>query len=154
MNIFEKLNAMLSSDENEYYENDYFLDAERQIARLSENNLPRLLAAWQNQNTEWWNRFAQSSTHIPQPVLRQLLMGTITAPTTSHKNKIILSLLNRLPHETDGSELSHTLVNYAAKLWRAEPGLRLQIQMSTWHCGLSPRLLEKLGFGSWHEAGL
>lgn len=151
MNKFEKLNTLLSSEENEYYENDYFLEAEQQIATLSESDMSSLLAAWQSQNIEWWERFSQSATHIQQSVLRRLLVNAIT---TRHKTKAVLSLMSRLPPVADHSELSQSLVNYAAKLWYAEPGLHLQIQMSTWCCGLSARLLEKLGFNSWRDAGL
>ncbi|MBP9642615.1 MAG: hypothetical protein KBE15_03945, partial [Budvicia sp.] len=61
MNTFDKLNTLLSVTEGEYYDNDYFLDAEIQIALLSEADLPLLLTAWQSQNTQWWDRFTQSS---------------------------------------------------------------------------------------------
>ncbi|GKX52417.1 hypothetical protein [Budvicia aquatica] len=151
MNTFDKLNTLLSVTEGEYYDNDYFLDAEIQIALLSEADLPLLLTAWQSQNTQWWDRFTQSSAHIQQPVLRSLLAGAIT---TRYKIKQILSLMTHLPAQADRSELSQSLVNYSAALWHAEPKLHLQIQLSTWSCGLSARLLEKLGFNSWKEAGL
>lgn len=151
MNTFEELNNLLLSDENQYYENDYFLDAEILIAKLSETDLPQLLIAWQHHNAEWWSRFSQSASHIQQSILRRFLSSALT---TRHKAKTVLSLMNHLPAEADRSELSQSLVNYTEKLWHTDPGLHLQIQMSTWQCGLSARLLNKLGFSSWREAGL
>jgi len=151
MATFEELDALLFADEEQYYAQDLFVSVEDLIATLSDHDIPALLEVWQARGASWRGRFSQASASISQSVLVALLGAALASPT---EPSTILELMDCLPRMADRSALSQSLVEFSAELWHAAPDVRRQIQMSTWRCGLSGRLLERLGLKSWQEAGL
>jgi hypothetical protein len=151
MSAFADLDELLSSEEDRYFAGDLFIEAEELISQLSEHEVSSLLSAWQARNSSWRNRFCQASAGIPQSVLVQLLWAALRSPDEPAS---VLDLMGRLPKEADHSSLCQALLEFSERLWQANPELQLRIQMSTWSCGLSSRLLKRLGFQSWREAGL
>jgi len=151
MSLFNQLDEILSSDEDEYFSGDWFLEAEEKIALIDDSDLSDLLGAWKMRDKSWRERFAHASAQINHNVLVPILQESLR---TSVEPSTIFGLMGRLPHQADHSELSDALVEYAEKVWREQTLSPVQIQMGTWHCGLSGRLLHRLGFKSWKEAGL
>jgi hypothetical protein len=151
MNKFQELDALLSSDEEDYYLNDSFLVAKELIDGLTEEDIHLLVSAWICRDDSWCDRFSQACAPIKQSVLLSLIEIAI-----SSNNKIspTLGLMIRLPKQANQSVFYQGLLEYAEKLWHEKPQLQRQIQMCTWSCGLSGRLLKRLGFKSWKEAGL
>ena len=84
-------------------------------------------------------------------VLRALLAGLLQIKETTHG---VFELMTRLPPVADTSPLSEALLDYAEQAWHADQQWRRQIQISCWSCGLSGRLLKRLGLSSWKDAGL
>jgi hypothetical protein len=151
MGKFGELDALLSSDEEEYYYHDSFMYAEELIETLSEEDVPYLLKTWKTRDESWCNRFSEACVNIRQPVLTKLIELAIT---TDEKISPTLGLLIRLPNQAAQSDFYEHLLNYCLRLWSGNPDLRRQIQMCAWSCGLSGRMLKRLDFKSWKEAGL
>ena len=151
MSQFNQLDELLSSDEDEYFAGDWFLEAEEKIALIGDADLSDLLSAWKLRDESWRDRFAQASARINHNVLVPLIQDSLK---TSVEASTIFGLMGRLPHQADHSELSDALVEYAARVWQEQTLKPVQVQMGTWSCGLSGRLLNRLGFKSWKEAGL
>lgn len=151
MGKFDELDALLSSDEEDYYYNDEFLHAEELIETMSEEEVSSLLNAWKARDESWCDRFSQACTTINPSVLTKLIQVAIA---TNGKVSPTLGLLTRLPNQAGQSEFYIQILNYCLGLWRENPRLHRQIQMCTWSCGLSGRLLKQLEFKSWKEAGL
>jgi hypothetical protein len=151
MSGFPELDTLLSSDEDIYYDTDSFLDAEELIAGLSEEDIPSLVDAWRNRDDSWCDRFSQASAAIKQPVLQKLIIAAITS---NHKISPTLSLINRLPKQAEQSAFYQSVLEHVERLWREQPHFHRKIQMCSWSCGLSGRLLKRLNFKSWKEAGL
>ncbi len=144
----KKLDSLLSADDEHYYSDDLFLEAEELIATLSAIDIPLLTDYWKTRNERWCERFSQASADIDHTVLRALLSAVIGI-TPYHDP--ILSLFMRLPKEADHSTFYDSLLGYSENLWHTQPELHRQIQMSCWSCGLSRRLLNRLGFLSWAD---
>ena len=151
MNTIRELDHLLSQEEDQYYAEDLFLDAEELIAKLSEQDISPLVATWQARDLSWRSRFSHASSRISQSVLVPLLRVALSSPTEPEP---ILGLMGSLPKEADQSPLCQALVDFAERQWHTNPALHRQLQMSTWNCGLSNRLLKRLRFQSWKEAGL
>lgn len=149
MNIFDQLDAVLRADEDHYYSDDLFLDAEELIAALSLADVPLLIACWGSRSELWCERFAQTTADINQAVLMALLSAVID---TTPYYRPTLVLFTRLPQMAEHSAFYDSLLGYAEHLWHTQPELHKQIQMSCWSCGLSRRLLNRLGFQSWSDA--
>ncbi|MNT46160.1 hypothetical protein D3C72_1827870 [compost metagenome] len=113
--------------------------------------MPALLALWQARSLCWRQRYTQASGSIDGAVLRALLAGLLQVKEAPHG---VFELMNRLPATADASPLSDALLDYAEQAWHANPARHRQIQISCWSCGLSGRLLKRLGFSAWKEAGL
>ena len=151
MNVLHELDELLCGDDEEYDRLDLFQEADELIGQLQIADVPALLALWQVRNRCWQQRFTQASTNIDGAVLRALLAGLLQIRETTHG---VFELMSRLPPVADHSPLSEALLDYAERAWHADQGRHRQIQISCWSCGLSGRLLKRLGLSAWKEAGL
>ncbi|MDO8039082.1 hypothetical protein [Janthinobacterium sp. SUN137] len=151
MSLLNELDELLCSDDDEYDRLDLFLEADELIGQLQSADVPALLALWQTRSPCWQQRFTQASSNIDGAVLRALLAGLLKIKEATHG---VLELMSRLPPVADNSALSDALLAYAEQAWHADPARRRQIQISCWSCGLSGRLLKRLGLASWKDAGL
>ena len=152
MSVLRELDELLRSDDDEYERLDLFLEADELIGQLQSADVPALLALWQQRDLTWQQRFTQASTIIDGAVLRALLAGLLQIKGTTHG---VFELMSRLPPVADTSPLSDALLDYAEQAWHAQgPASHRQIQISCWSCGLSGRLLKRLGLSSWKDAGL
>ena len=152
MNLLNELDALLRSDDDEYDRLDLFQEADELIGQLRTADVPALLALWQQRGLCWQQRFTQASSNIDGAILRALLAGLLQIKETPHG---VQEPMTRLPPTADASPLSEALLDYAQQAWHAQgPARHRQIHMSCWSCGLSGRLLKRLGLASWKEAGL
>jgi hypothetical protein len=151
MSVLHELDELLCSDDEEYDRLDLFHEADELIGQLQPTDVPALLALWQTRSLCWQQRFTQASGSIDGAVLRALLAGLLQIKETTHG---VFELMTRLPATADASPLSDALLDYAEQTWHANREQHRQIQMSCWSCGLSGRLLKRLGLVSWKEAGL
>ncbi|MDN2671303.1 hypothetical protein OX459_07855 [Janthinobacterium sp. SUN026] len=151
MNVLQELDALLCSDDDEYDRLDLFLEADELIGQLQSADVPALLALWRARSPCWQQRFTQASSNIDGAVLRALLAGLLQIKEATHG---VLELMSRLPPVADNSALSDALLAYAEQAWHADPARQRQIQISCWSCGLSGRLLKRLGLAAWKDAGL
>ncbi|TDY34969.1 hypothetical protein [Janthinobacterium sp. 75] len=150
MSVLHELDELLCS-EDEYDRLDLFLEAAELIGQLRTADVPALLALWQQRDLSWQQRYTQASASIDGAVLRALLAGLLQIKETPHG---VFELMTRLPATADASPLSDALLDYAEQAWHANQERQRQIQMSCWSCGLSGRLLKRLGLASWKDAGL
>ncbi|KAB8058737.1 hypothetical protein GCN74_14865 [Janthinobacterium sp. FT14W] len=151
MSVLNELDALLGLDGDEYDRLDLFLEADELIGELQPADVPPLLALWPQRSLNWQQRYTQASTGIDGAVLRALLAGLLQIRESNHG---VLELMSRLPPVADKSALSDALLAYAEQAWHADPARHRQIQMSCWSCGLSGRLLKRLGLSAWKDAGL
>ena len=151
MSVLQELDELLCGDDDEYERLDLFLEADELIGQLQPADVPALLALWQQRDLTWQQRFTQASTSIDGAVLRALLAGLLQIKETTHG---VFELMTRLPATADASALSDALLDYAEQAWHAHQERQRQIQISCWSCGLSGRLLKRLGLSSWKDAGL
>lgn len=151
MSVLHELDALLCSDEEQYERLDLFLDADELIGRLRAADVPALLALWPQRGLCWQQRYTQASSSIDGAALRALLAGLLRIGEPTHG---VFALMSRLPPVADNSPLSDALLDYAEQAWHADAGRHRQIQMSCWSCGLSGRLLNRLGLTAWKDAGL
>ncbi|AQR70194.1 hypothetical protein BZG29_19110 [Janthinobacterium sp. LM6] len=151
MSLLNELDELLCSDDDEYDRLDLFLEADELIGQLQAADMPALLALWQTRSPCWQQRFTQASSNIDDAVLRALLAGLLQIKEATHG---VLELMSRLPPVADNSALSDALLAYAEQAWHADPARYRQIQISCWSCGLSGRLLKRLGLSTWKDAGL
>lgn len=151
MNVLRDLDALLRGDDDEYDRLDLFLEADELIGQLQAADVPALLTLWQQRDLSWQRRFTQASSNIDGAILRALLAGLLQIKEAPHG---VLELMTRLPPTADASPLSDALLDYAEHAWHANPARHRQIHMSCWSCGLSGRLLKRLGLASWKDAGL
>jgi hypothetical protein len=150
MSVLQELDELLCGDDEEYERLDLFLEADELIGQLQPADVPALLALWQQRDLTWQQRFTQASTSIDGAVLRALLAGLLQIKETTYD---VFELMTRLPATADASALSDALLDYAEQAWHANQERQRQIQISCWSCGLSGRLLKRLGLPSWKEAG-
>ena len=151
MSDLQELDELLCGDDEEYERLDLFLEADELIGQLRAADVPALLQLWQQRDVTWQQRFTQASTSIDGAVLRALVAGLLQIRETTHG---VFELMTRLPATADASALSDALLDYAGQAWHANPERQRKIQMSCWSCGLSGRLLKRLGLSSWKDAGL
>ncbi|OEZ91209.1 hypothetical protein JAB9_49250 [Janthinobacterium sp. HH107] len=151
MNVLHELDELLGLDGDEYDRLDLFQEADELIGQLRTADVPALLALWQASNLCWQQRFTQASTNIDGAVLRALLAGLLQIKDRPHG---VFELMSRLPSTADASPLSDALLDYAEQAWHANQERQRQIQISCWSCGLSGRLLKRLGLSAWKDAGL
>jgi hypothetical protein len=151
MSVLQELDELLCGDDDEYERLDLFLEADELIGQLQPADVPALLALWQQRDLTWQQRFTQASTSIDGAVLRALLAGLLQIKETTHG---VFELMTRLPATADASALSDALLDYAEQAWHAHQERQRKIQISCWSCGLSGRLLKRLGLSSWKDAGL
>ena len=151
MSDLQELDELLCGDDEEYERLDLFLEADELIGQLRAADVPALLQLWQQRDVTWQQRFTQASSNIDGAVLRALLAGLLQIRETTHG---VFELMTRLPATADASPLSDALLDYAGQAWHANPERQRQIQISCWSCGLSGRLLKRLGLSSWKDAGL
>ncbi|STR27397.1 Uncharacterised protein [Janthinobacterium lividum] len=151
MSVVHELDELLCGDDEEYDRLDLFHEADELIGQLRVADVPALLALWQARSLCWRQRYTQASGSIDGAVLRALLAGLLQVKEAPNG---VFELMNRLPPVADTSALSDALLDYAEQAWHANPERRRQIQISCWSCGLSGRLLKRLGFSAWKEAGL
>jgi len=152
MSVLRDLDALLRGDDDEYDRLDLFLEADELIGQLRTADVTPLLALWGARSLSWQQRFTQASASIDGAVLRALLAGLLQIKEAPHG---VLELMTRLPPTADASPLSDALLDYAEHAWHAQgPSRHRQIHMSCWSCGLSGRLLKRLGLASWKDAGL
>lgn len=151
MSDLQELDELLGLDGDEYERLDLFIEADELIGQLRAADVPALLALWQQRDVTWQQRFTQASTSIDGAVLRALLAGLLQIRETTHG---VFELMTRLPATADASALSDALLDYAEQAWHANQERQRQIQISCWSCGLSGRLLKRLGLSSWKDAGL
>ena len=151
MSVLHALDVLLGLDGDEYDRLDLFQEADELIGQLRTADVPALLALWQARSLCWQQRFTQASSNIDGAVLRALLAGLLQIKDRPHG---VFELMSRLPATADNSALSDALLAYAEQAWHADPARQRQIQISCWSCGLSGRLLKRLGFSAWKEAGL
>lgn len=152
MSALHELDELLCGDDEEYDRLDLFQEADELIGQLRTADVPALLALWQARSLCWQQRFTQASSSIDGAVLRALLAGLLQSKETSHG---VFELMSRLPPMADHSPLSDALLDYAERAWHAQGAARhRQIQISCWSCGLSGRLLKRLGLSAWKDAGL
>ncbi|PJJ18482.1 hypothetical protein CLU90_1674 [Janthinobacterium sp. 67] len=151
MSVLHELDELLCGDDEEYDRLDLFHEAGELIGQLRAADVPALLALWQARSLCWQQRYTQASGSIDGAVLRTLLSGLLQIKETPHG---VFELMTRLPATADASPLSDALLDYAEQAWHANPARQRQIQISCWSCGLSGRLLKRLGFSAWKEAGL
>ena len=151
MSVLHELDELLCSDD-EYDRLDLFLEAAELIGQLRTADVPARRAQWQQRDLSWQQRYTQASASIDGAVLRALLAGLLQIKETPHG---VFELMTRLPATADASPLSDALLDYAEQAWHAQgPASHRQIQISCWSCGLSGRLLKRLGLSSWKDAGL
>ena len=151
MNVLHELDDLLCSDDDEYERLDLFQEAAELIGQLRTADVAPLLALWQARGPCWQQRYTQASSNIDGAVLRALLAGLLQIKETIHG---AFELMSRLPPVADNSPLSEALLDYSEQAWHAHQERQRQIQISCWSCGLSGRLLRRLGLASWKEAGL
>ena len=151
MSDLQELDELLCGDDEEYERLDLFHEADELIGQLQSADVPALLQLWQQRDLTWQQRFTQASSNIDGAVLRALLAGLLQIRETTHG---VFELMTRLPATADASPLSEALLDYAEQAWHANPERQRQIQISCWSCGLSGRLLKRLGLSSWKDAGL
>lgn len=151
MSDLQELDELLGLDDDEYERLDLFLEADELIGQLRAADLPALLALWRVRGLGWQQRFTQASGSIDGAVLRALLTGLLQIRESTHG---VFELMTRLPATADASPLSEALLDYAEQAWHAHQERQRQIQISCWSCGLSGRLLKRLGLSSWKDAGL
>lgn len=151
MSDLQELDELLGLDGDEYERLDLFIEADELIGQLRAADVPALLQLWQQRDVTWQQRFTQASTSIDGAVLRALLAGLLQIRETTHG---VFELMTRLPATADASALSDALLDYAEQAWHANQERQRQIQISCWSCGLSGRLLKRLGLSSWKDAGL
>ena len=151
MSVLHELDELLCGDDEEYERLDLFQEADELIRQLRTADVPALLQLWPQRDLTWQQRFTQASANIDGAVLRALLAGLLQVRETPHG---VFELMARLPATADASPLSEALLDYAGQAWHANPERQRQIQISCWSCGLSGRLLKRLGFSAWKEAGL
>ena len=151
MSDLQELDELLCGDDEEYERLDLFLEADELIGQLRAADVPALLQMWQQRDLTWQQRFTQASSNINGAVLRALLAGLLQIRETTHG---VFELMTRLPATADASALSDALLDYAEQAWHANQERQRQIQISCWSCGLSGRLLKRLGFSAWKETGL
>ncbi|MCC7642372.1 MULTISPECIES: hypothetical protein [unclassified Janthinobacterium] len=152
MSVLHELDELLCGDNEEYDRLDLFHEADELIGQLRVADVPALLALWQARNLCWRQRYTQASGSIDGAVLRALLAGLLQIKETTYG---VFELMNRLPPVADNSQLNAALLDYAEQAWHAQGSTQhRQIQISCWSCGLSGRLLKRLGFSAWKEAGL
>jgi hypothetical protein len=152
MSVLQELDELLRGDDDEYDRLDLFQEADELIGQLQPAGVPALLALWQTRSLCWQQRFTQASINIDGAVLRALLAGLLQIKETTHG---VFELMSRLPPVADHSALSEALLDYAEQAWHAQgPASQRQIQISCWSCGLSGRLLKRLGLSAWKDAGL
>ena len=151
MSVLHELDELLGLEGDEYDRLDLFQEADELIGQLRTADVPALLALWQARSLCWQQRFTQASSNIDGAVLRALLAGLLQIKDRPHG---VFELMSRLPPVADNSALSDALLDYAEQAWHADPARQRQIQISCWSCGLSRRLLKRLGLSAWKEAGL
>lgn len=152
MSVLHELDELLGLDSGEYDRLDLFQEAAELIGQLRSADVPALLALWPQRSLCWQQRYTQASTSIDTAVLRALLAGLLQIKETTHG---VFELMTRLPPVADASALNEALLDYAEQAWHAQgPARHRQIQISCWSCGLSGRLLKRLGLASWKDAGL
>lgn len=151
MSDLQELDELMRSDDGECERLDLFQEADELIGQLQSADVPALLALWQTRSPCWQQRFTQASSNIDGAVLRALLAGLLQIRETTHG---VFELMTRLPATADASPLSEALLDYAEQAWHANPVRQRQIQISCCSCGLSGRLLKRLGLSSWKDAGL
>ena len=152
MSVLHELDELLCGDDDEYDRLDLFQEADELIGQLRMADVPALLALWPQRSLCWQQRFTQASGNIDGAALRALLAGLLQIKEAPHG---VLELMTRLPPTADASPLSDALLDYAEHAWHAQGPVRhRQIHMSCWSCGLSGRLLKRLGLASWKDAGL
>ena len=151
MSVLRDLDALLRGDDDEYDRLDLFLEADELIGQLQAADVAPLLALWGARPRSWQRRFTQASSNIDGAVLRALLAGLLQIKETTHG---VFELMTRMPPVADTSPLSEALLDYAEQAWHAHQERQRQIQISCWSCGLSGRLLKRLGLSSWKDAGL
>ena len=151
MSVLRELDELLRSDDDEYDRLDLFLEADELIGQLQSADVPALLALWPQRSPCWQQRYTQASSNIDGAVLRALLAGLLQIKEATHG---VFELMSRLPPVADHSPLSEALLDYAEQTWHADQERQRQIQISCWSCGLSGRLLKRLGLSSWKDAGL
>lgn len=151
MSVLQEIDELLGLGGDEYERLDLFLDADELIGQLQSADVPALLALWQARSLCWQQRYTQASSNIDGAVLRALLAGLLQIKETTHG---VFELMTRLPPVADTSPLSEALLDYAEQAWHANPERQRKIQISCWSCGLSGRLLKRLGLSSWKDAGL
>lgn len=151
MSVLNELDELLCSDDEEFDRLDLFQEADELIGQLQPTDVPALLALWPQRSPCWQQRFTQASSNIDGAVLRALLAGLLQIKDAGNG---IFALMTRLPPTADSSPLSEALLDYAQQAWHADAEQHRKIQMSCWSCGLSGRLLKRLGLASWKEAGL
>lgn len=151
MSVLQELDELLCGDDEEYERLDLFLEADELIGQLQSADVPALLALWRVRGLCWQQRYTQASSNIDGAVLRALLAGLLQIKEATHG---VFKLMSRLPATADASALSDALLDYAEQAWHAKPERQRQIQISCWSCGLSGRLLKRLGLSAWKDAGL
>ena len=151
MSDLQELDELLGLDDEEYERLDLFLEADELIGQLQSADVPALLGLWRVRGLSWQQRYTQASSNIDGAVLRALLTGLLQIKEATHG---VFELMSRLPATADASALSDALLDHAEQAWHAKPERQRQIQISCWSCGLSGRLLKRLGLSSWKEAGL
>ena len=151
MSVLQELDELLCGDDEEYDRLDLFQEADELVGQLQIADVPALLALWRVRNLSWQQRYTQASASIDGAVLRALLAGLLQIKETPHG---VFELMSRLPPMADHSPLSEALLDCAEQAWHADQGRHRQIQISCWSCGLSGRLLKRLGLPSWKDAGL
>ncbi|MCA1860286.1 hypothetical protein LE191_09190 [Janthinobacterium sp. HSC-3S05] len=151
MSVLHELDELLCSDDEDYDRLDLFHEADELIGQLRTDDVPALLQLWQQRGLCWQQRYTQACGSIDGAVLRALLAGLLQIKEATYG---VFELMSRLPATADASPLSDALLDYAEQAWHANPERQRQIQISCWSCGLSGRLLKRLGLPSWKEAGL
>ena len=151
MSVLHELDELLGLDGDEYDRLDLFQEADELIGQLRTADVPALLALWPQREPRWQQRFTQASASIDGAVLRALLAGLLQIKDRPHG---VFELMSRLPATADASPLSDALLDYAEQAWHANQERQRQIQISCWSCGLSGRLLKRLGLSVWKDAGL
>ena len=151
MSVLQELDELLCGDDEEYDRLDLFREADELVGQLRTADAPALLALWPQRSLCWQQRCTQASSNIDGAVLRALLAGLLQIKAAPFG---VFELMSRLPPVADNSPRSEALLDYAEQAWHANPARQRQIQISCWSCGLSGRLLKRLGLSAWKDAGL